>query len=680
MTAELHEPARSWRFELGEPYWAEHPDGPKYGDLVWDLRGLNSRTNMAMRNIDMTDVPLGYMRNILDVLMLATQPDHPTIVAAGIVRRAEPARPVSVYGDFRELRMMALWGQSRGLWSFSAWTQQDADALLEAMMLGTHREGGSGVKRKTTRRAVTLLKDLYDARVILSEPIMFQPWGDRTPSDVAEDARAPENETPPLPWETWAPLVTAAWAFVDRFSPDILEASKARASTTGEARGPTADAALERLAAWFDAGGRVPLKTGLIPSEGERGSVNRTLLLKQVGIGSSTFNEAAGGFNPRALRLLQDVASDPARCQMGGQATPTVLVTQPDGTALPWVSEIGPREAMSFVPMLRAACFVIIASLTGMRDSEIQELQRGCVTTADGLPALRSVQFKGRAAQGEERTWWAPEPVLRACEVLEQLTPHRTALFARSSTEASDYNLRRDVSYLLAFINAAPEDRIGRGAPLGLDPIVLRKGHGINATSLRRSLSVYSTTRPGAELGLGIQLGHAAWRKTSGYMADGKQVAVRHLDDHRKELFRASAAELITGDAPLAGPAAKVVDDFRAQIIADPTRAKKVTDRAAEQIHYGLTNDCLWRPDSSACGADRPKLADHLCAGGSCANALYTPAHERILLDSIARFDEFLDSPGPRSPQLKERMGKDRANIAKVLRELRRATTDGDDT
>jgi hypothetical protein len=664
-------------FTAGEPYWAEHPTGPKYGDLILDLRLAGQRANAGERSIDMSDLPAGYRATVAGALITLTQPSHPAFVDAGIILRAAPASPSQVHEAYRTVRMMAVWAESRGLSCFSAWSQNDADALPADMLTGSHRDGGVALKEGSRASMVTRLKGLYDARHVLPDSITFHPWDGRTAASVSGKGHGPENETAPLRWPTWAPLVTASWAFVERFSPDVVRAAEAAQALPKATSGPSARGAVDRLQAWFSGGGLVPLHTGRAAHMVVRGQVNKDLLMKQAKVAGATLNEAARGYNPRAAALIDQHARDPARCQFGGLITPVVRVPQADGCELPWVSEVGLHEARYLFRVLRAACYVVIASLTGMRDSEIAELRRGCVTSNDGLPALRSTQWKSRGSLGEERTWWAPDPVLRACEVMEALSPHPTHLFSKSADAVTRYQSDIEIALLVEFTNARPEERVGRGAPLGLTPVVLEQDDSINATTLRRSFAVFSTTRPGAELGLGIQLGHSAWRLVSGYAADGKQVAVRHLDDKRKELFRASAAELITGDAPLAGPAAKVVNDFRAQVIADPTRAKKVTDRAAEQLHYGLTNDCLWRPDSSACGGDRPKLADHLCAGGSCANALYTPAHERILLDSIARFDEYLDSPAPGSPQLKERMGKDRANIAKVLRELRRATTVG---
>lgn len=144
----------------------------------------------------------------------------------------------------------------------------------------------------------------------------------------------------------------------------------------------------------------------------------------------------------------------------------------------------------------------------GMRDSEIQELTRDSHTTKDGLAALRSIQHKGNEdPAGLRQTWWAPRPVIRTVEVLGNLARHDTHLFARSSSNTGAYAPSRDIARLIAFVNDDPARRPGRGRGLGLEHVVIPNGQAINATSLRRSFRVFATTRPGAELGLGIQLG-----------------------------------------------------------------------------------------------------------------------------------------------------------------------------
>jgi hypothetical protein len=235
------------------------------------------------------------------------------------------------------------------------------------------------------------------------------------------------------------------------------------------------------------------------------------------------------------------------------------------------------------------------------------------------------------------------------------------------------YDSDRDIPRLIAFVNDDPASRPGRGGGLGLNAIATTEQSRVNAGSIRRSFSVYATTHPGAELGLGIQLGHSAWRMTSGYCSDGQQQAVRHMNQTRRAILRDTAAALITGTAPVAGPAGKLVTTFRAQVITDPSRADRIASNLGERLHLGVTNDCIWNPATSGCGTARPRLADHLCIGPDCANALIRQAHQPILAQHLARYDAFLDSERG-SAALRDRMQLERARIAKLIRHLDAST------
>src|SRR3546814_6071447 len=77
--------------------------------------------------------------------------------------------------------------------------------------------------------------------------------------------------------------------------------------------------------------------------------------------------------------------------------------------------------------MLQAACYVVCAYLTGMRDSEVQAMRPGCLSVTrseDGLinrHRVKSVAYKGKEVRGEEAEWITIAPVATAISVLEQL-------------------------------------------------------------------------------------------------------------------------------------------------------------------------------------------------------------------------------------------------------------------
>ncbi len=658
-------------FHADEPVWAGRPDGPRVGQDRWDLAPVTVKISQGERYVHLDAVPEGYRESVRTAMVVIAQPDHPVVVAAGIVLRATPARPISVYDNVGLLRTIAAWGKSSGLQSFHQWTQNHCAKFLEAVLTGAHRPSGAGVALSTARQFVTALRLMRTCSPLLADGLTFRPWGAMAATAVVgEDAPGPENETDPLPWLTWAPTVSAAWTLLDLWSPDIIRANRMRSEIPAEPRGPSGSQAWERLVLWNADSGDVPMHTGFGHVRAPRGTINWCLLCRLLGINEAIFKPVNSSYRPAAVDLVRAAAEDPDRAVLGGLIRPSVFV-QHEGavTPSPWVSEIGLGECEHLASILRAACYVVIACLTGMRDGEIQELQHDSITTKDGWPALRAVQYKGRASSvGDRRSWWAPSPVLRAVSVLSELSPHPTYLFARATKNAGTYAPQRDVPRLVEFVNGDPGTRIGRGAGLGLQRIAPCTEQ-INATSLRRSFAVYATTHAGAELGLGIQLGHAAWRMTSGYMSDGQQIAVGHLDGQRQKALGELARELITSRSPVAGPAARRVEQVRAQVVADPGEADKLTEQLASRLYAGLTNDCMWNTATSGCGSDGPHLADHACVGDECTNALVWKVHAGAYRDGIRRIDKVLARERIR-PELREMMQRSRANYARILRRI----------
>ncbi|WP_246661415.1 hypothetical protein [Rhizobium sp. MHM7A] len=103
----------------------------------------------------------------------------------------------------------------------------------------------------------------------------------------------------------------------------------------------------------------------------------------------------------------------------------------PPGEDDPWRTEpVLTMKAVQFlVSRLYDACFVVIAYLVGARVSEILGLRSGCIErhgSADGTETFS--YLNGRIYKtaigpgGQPHRWSAPEPVVRAVAVLEQLS------------------------------------------------------------------------------------------------------------------------------------------------------------------------------------------------------------------------------------------------------------------
>jgi hypothetical protein len=252
-------------FHIGEPVWAARPDGPRYGEQSWDLRRVVERANDGQRGIDFRSLPVGYRDTCIDLLMVLANPDHPSVVTAGIVRRGRPAPVATLYTHFLRLRTIATWGTENGLLGFAHWTQRDANTFLAQLRGGRHRDAGDAVGSSTQAKYVDLLKLVRECGPVLPQGLTFMPWGARSALVVTGYRAAGENLTAPLPWSTWAPTVAAAWAFVDRFSPDILTVT--RELRADPPRGPASPVAVSLIRNWVTRGGTHPVAHRLRPQQ-----------------------------------------------------------------------------------------------------------------------------------------------------------------------------------------------------------------------------------------------------------------------------------------------------------------------------------------------------------------------------------------------------------------------------
>ncbi len=105
----------------------------------------------------------------------------------------------------------------------------------------------------------------------------------------------------------------------------------------------------------------------------------------------------------------------------------TRISVDPD-TGLPWRERFDSLSLAREERMLQGACYLVCAYLTGMRDSEVQAMQPGCVSpvrSADGLVEryrVRSTVYKRHGPRGVTADWITIEPVARAVEVMEVLS------------------------------------------------------------------------------------------------------------------------------------------------------------------------------------------------------------------------------------------------------------------
>ncbi len=652
-----------------------------FTDDRWDLTPICHRQSLGARALDFTTFLGGWRLAAKEVTATLLNPTHPVVLRAQVVRRARPAKAGTVLLGLGHLRGLARWALSRGVLDPGSWApRHTAELLAELPALSPAVLSGR-------LQALRLLWEL--GPVLTGGGLKEDPLDGHGPSELAgRRASSLECRTEPLPFEAWSATLRAAWKLVDLCSEDLLAARRAWWDLPPAGSQPhlCVASAFGRLTTSLAPGSnyKVPLHTGVGHWRSVRGQLNKRLLCRQLGLSTNALDHPAP--NGPLATLLDEAANDPSRSVLGGVWEPTVAIPGPDGKERPWVEELGFGEIEHLTTVLRGACYVVLAALTGMRDSEIQSLRRGAAgtVTVDGhgeVVTVRGLQFKGeRSGQGRERSWYAIEPVVRALEVLSGLAVHDDLLFARSSlgtpgghkparARPAPYDPALGIGRFVAWVNADRESRIGRG--WGVGELIDLRGAPLNQRALRRSFAVYAAAYPEAEIGLGIQLGHAALRMTSGYYSDSARQTSAMIEDERVRVVSDNLRDLLQPDAPLDGPAAERLRAFRAEVNADPASTARRLRSLASSYHLGTLNDCFYSPGTARCGTDGPHLGERACRSTACPNAVETPQHlpgwERLLDDQ----EQLVGSVS--HPELRQRLEADiKETRAQVVRLRRR--------
>ncbi|MDP5182250.1 hypothetical protein QOZ88_06340 [Blastococcus sp. BMG 814] len=131
----------------------------------------------------------------------------------------------------------------------------------------------------------------------------------------------------------------------------------------------------------------------------------------------------------------------------GGLPVPISAVTRADGSSGRWRLPFCAQSIGVEAQTLQEACKIICMAFTAMRDSELAGISRtDWRTTWHGADAITSPLVKN--ANGEPMKWWATPPVIRACEILEELAdPKDEYLFRRAPGFSQAAAIKRGDAY-----------------------------------------------------------------------------------------------------------------------------------------------------------------------------------------------------------------------------------------
>ena len=521
--------------------------------------------------------------------------------------------------------------------------------------------------------------DLYAFRDHLpSGGLRFHPWSGRAPARVAGYRHVRENRTPRMPEDVIAPLLAWSIRYVTEFAPDILAArDELDRLETHCAKLVQSDQALDRkqrrarqrrrLMDYFERRRReergVPIwgtahngATMRLPDTGDVSPpVNSHLLHLHIGIDARAESRMHIQLASGAPDLI-DAAIRQLGVETGGMDTCISLLPE---TGLPWRPRFDAKTLAQEERMLQSAAYILCAYLTGMRDCEVQAMQRGCLAISrseDGLimrHRVRSVAYKGKSSHGEAADWVTIEPVAKAIDVLERLSFQAASarglttlwpvLAAKSvckdhlSAEiVRQLNLYRDhLNELFGTINEPVIPNSSEGKPWR-----------ITTRQFRRTIAWHIANRPFGTIAGMIQYKHASVAAFEGYAGSSKsgfraevenQRALGQLDDLLVYFDERQIGSTLSG--PAAPRISKALDAAAVELsplpvmIADRARLRTMLASLARTLHVGVLAVCFFDPGTALClkqatNADNNKMPlTVLCQPTRCPNACITARH-----------------------------------------------------
>ena len=597
-----------------------------------------------------------------------------------------------------------LFNRTRRFLEFVAVKQGHCDLLrVDQALLDAYRNHLAADPLRRPIQIATLLEvvvDLHHVREHMpSGGLALLPWKGRSAHLVAGSKQTSgENKTPRLPEEIISPLLKWSLTYVTMFSADIisaradLEALKQRqkqlvAEDRRYSEGARRQRRHDRLIAYLDglrAKGRgVPIWTAshngrlrIDPATGaQTPPINAQLIQLHVGVDPD--NAADHLLLRRTTKQLVLDAAGELGAEVGGMDT--AIAIDPD-TGLAWRPRFDAKTLLFEERMLQAACYIICAYLTGMRDAEVQAMRAGCVEvrrSEDGIIerfSVKSTTYKQRDTRGQPETWTTIEPVAEAISVLERLTGHirkhrggdtlwRVLNDRQSSKDHISAEIVRQLNAFRDHLNSQFGTPEAPTVPPGPDGKPWR----ITTRQFRRTVAWHIANRPFGTVAGMIQYKHASIAAYEGYAGTSRsgfrneverERALGQLDDVLSYFERHRAGETLMGPA-----AARISSELVRTVetldplpghIADPARVRAMLAHVAKTLFVGVMNDCFFEPTTALClngktEAAAPAMAQ--CRPDKCPNSCIASRHQPLWAKVIADGEELLKTKRLSPPQ-----------------------------
>jgi hypothetical protein len=660
----------------------------RFGDDVWDLDPINHQDQLVRNILNFPTLPEQFRvvtKELFYALLVGELPP-------GEVRLKQS----SIRSAFTHVKKSMDWAHERGCRTLASITQEDLLEYHQWLLNTDLAPSQRGMRRRALRLFWVFRDSLHTDRLTL-DPQRLQSWQ----VDNTQPPRRIENATDRIPEEVISPLLVWALRWVTNFSEDILAAREEwwalyAARHAMEQRKPFAGGQVSaRLAALQQVLDDYRTARRPLPTNGD-GQVNANFLARQLRTEPSFISRPQG----RAM-----VATAVAEL---GLADGSYLFTQAqvrlDGA--PWLPGFDYHRMPQLSRMLQTACYVVIAYLSGMRDSEVKHLQRGCLSRhrdSDGNVYRRTITsraFKGETPKGVTASWVVSESVERAVAVLENLQPADakylfTTLVATQGWQGSDRSMTNkctntNLNEMVHWVNTycASHGRVD-----GI-PLVRRQRWRLNTSQFRRTLAWFIARRPGGTIAGTIQYRHHSIQMFEGYAGTsesgfrGEVEAEQTLQRGERLLAMIENHEHLDLRGPGAQEAQMRLTNlqrssaYTGSVVTDRRRLQRIMDREDPHIYFGHFVTCIYNPEKALCrrqlsndgGQTMPDLAS--CQPLQCRNVALTSENVKALATQLHKLDTHLAKADLLAPYVAHRLEEQRRNLAALLDSATGVVTD----
>ncbi|MEU7823026.1 hypothetical protein [Catellatospora sp. NPDC049133] len=660
---------------------AELEHTARYRDDVWHLDPATHQQHQRRLSLHFTELPARYRQVAKQLFynLLSGTPPH----------AERPPQITTIRTMFTDIKRFALWLDTRpGHPLMADLTPADLEDY-QRHLIAQFGSGPSGVRR----RALCAVRLFWRHRHALTpDRLAFDPrdidgWGET-------GTTASENITARIPEAVCGPLLAWALRFVDDFAPDILAAERQWRHLHHRVRRSAAERE-QALRDLLDAH-----MAECRPLPGRRGRPHINLIAAMIndhGLFIRRHQQAIDQAVAVVGLRPHDVFDQPITGRLDGRPWIDAIVTTHRGN---------PQGLACLARMLQAACYITVAYLSGMRDSEVKHLRRGCLYVErdpGGVPyrwKATSLAFKTEPdPAGTTATWTVGAAAARAIAVLEQLQrPGVDLLFTplphgpgggkvnqpgNAAAVSSTTNTQ-----LRAFIGWVNDYCAEHGRHDGIPDITGRTWR-LMTSQFRRTLAWYIARRPGGAIAGAIAYRHLsiqmfegyAGTSDSGFRAEVESEQALARGEHLMAMIDAHDHDALTG--PAADDAARRLAAFAAQsryqgmVVTDRHRLKRLMDRHDPAVYPGAYVTCVYDHAKALCQQNSSPSSRAVpdfgtCRPLGCRNVALTEANTAAWQAELERIDARLVGRPPLPPLLHQQLITRRETIDSFISQHQR--------